>query len=47
MVSDQELLAESLRADDDPAKLVLALVEAANTAGGKDNISIVVLKVVA
>ena len=47
MVSDQELLAESQQADGDPANLVAALVEAANSAGGKDNISIVVLKVVA
>jgi protein phosphatase len=45
MVDDQVVLAELLKADGDPARATEALVRAANAAGGRDNISVVAIKV--
>lgn len=44
MVEDEDILAELQKAGDDPGQAVEALVNAANEAGGKDNISIAVIK---
>ena len=44
MVEDEDILAELQKAGDDPAQAVEALVDAANAAGGKDNISIAAVK---
>ena len=45
MVDESRILSELRRAHDDPARVVDALVLAANNAGGKDNISVVAVKV--
>jgi protein phosphatase len=45
MVEDNQILAELQNAGDDPAHAVETLVTAANEAGGKDNISVVAIKV--
>ena len=45
MVNDEQILAELQESNDDPARAVEALVEAANEAGGKDNISVIVIKI--
>jgi PPM family protein phosphatase len=45
MVGDELMLAELQRAGSTPADVVEALVEAANAAGGHDNISIVLVKI--
>lgn len=44
MVDDPQILAELLKAGDNPQAAVEALVNAANAAGGRDNISVVALK---
>ncbi len=46
MVADEQTLAELQKADDDPSQAVEALVAAANDAGGKDNISVVAIKII-
>jgi protein phosphatase len=45
MVGDAQLLAALQEADATPASAVQTLVDAANAAGGKDNISIIVIKI--
>jgi len=45
MVEDSQILAELQRAGDNPACAVESLVKAANEAGGKDNISVVAIKI--
>jgi len=44
MVDETQILRELQKIEDDPTKAVKALVAAANTAGGKDNISIIIIK---
>ncbi len=44
MVSDEQIAAELKRAGNNPDQAAEALVDAANAAGGKDNISVVVIK---
>jgi protein phosphatase len=44
MVDDNRILAELLRAGDRVDRAVEALIDAANAAGGKDNISVVIVK---
>jgi serine/threonine protein phosphatase PrpC len=44
MVDDPQLLAELHNANDNPQQAVDALINAANAAGGKDNISAVAIK---
>ena len=46
MIADDRV-AELLGADDDVAAIVRSLVEAANAAGGEDNITVVVVAVMA
>lgn len=46
MLEDQQTLNKLKEADSNPDQVVDALVEAANQAGGKDNISVVVVKIV-
>jgi serine/threonine protein phosphatase PrpC len=45
MVGNKQTLAILQRANFDPVPGVEALVEAANAAGGKDNISLIVIKI--
>jgi protein phosphatase len=45
MVDDDQILAELQKAKGDPAPLVESLIRAAIEAGGKDNISVIALKV--
>ena len=45
MVEDEQTLAELQKAENDPIHAVEALVAAANAAGGKDNISVSVIKI--
>ena len=45
MVDESIILSELRQANDDPARVVDALVLAANNAGGKDNISVVAARV--
>ena len=46
MVNDDQILAEIQKAKNKPTQLVKALIQAANHAGGKDNISVVAIKLV-
>jgi protein phosphatase len=46
MVPDDHILAEIEQRDSSPSRVVEALVQAANAAGGKDNISLIVVQVV-
>ena len=46
MVGGERIAAELKRAENDPEQAVEALVDAANAAGGKDNIAVVVIKLV-
>jgi serine/threonine protein phosphatase PrpC len=45
MVGDEKLLGTLQEANTTPASAVEKLVEAANAAGGKDNISVIVIKI--
>ncbi|MBN1991463.1 MAG: serine/threonine-protein phosphatase [Anaerolineae bacterium] len=45
MVEDNQILTELQKADDHPAQAVDALVGAANEGGGKDNVSVVAIKI--
>ncbi len=45
MIEDEAILAEIQAAHDDPTRAVEKLIDAANEAGGKDNISIVAIRV--
>jgi protein phosphatase len=45
MVGDEKLLGTLQEANTTPANAVEKLVEAANAAGGKDNISVIVIKI--
>ena len=45
MVEDEQILAELQHDDSTPAKVVETLVEAANAAGGNDNISLIVIRI--
>jgi protein phosphatase len=47
MIGNEQILAELQNANDDPVAAVEALVTAANDAGGKDNISVVAIKILA
>ena len=44
MVNKEEILAQLQATQRTPADVVEALVEAANTAGGKDNISVILIR---
>lgn len=44
MVDDKYILSELLKAQNDPQQAVDTLVSAANTAGGRDNISVIAIK---
>lgn len=46
MVGDELMVAELQRVDSTPASIVETLMEAANAAGGNDNISLIVVKIV-
>jgi protein phosphatase len=45
MVEDEQILAELQNESNDPAQVVEALIAAANEAGGKDNISVIAIKI--
>jgi serine/threonine protein phosphatase PrpC len=45
MVDDEAILGHLLEADGDPARVTEALISAANAAGGRDNISVVAIRV--
>jgi protein phosphatase len=45
MVDERTILLELKQAHDDPAQVVETLVQAANNAGGKDNISVIAAKI--
>jgi serine/threonine protein phosphatase PrpC len=45
MVGDEQLLAALQPPETTPAQAVETLVEAANAAGGKDNISLIVIRI--
>jgi protein phosphatase len=45
MVDDETILQELQKADNDPARATEALIRAANAAGGKDNTSAIVIRV--
>jgi protein phosphatase len=45
MVGDEPMRAVLQQVDSTPARVVEALVEVANTAGGNDNISIIVVRI--
>jgi protein phosphatase len=45
MVGDEQLLAAMQTSEATPAQVVETLVEAANAAGGKDNISLIVIRI--
>ena len=46
MVQDEDTLEKLHQAQDSPMQAVEALVEAANEAGGKDNISVIAVKMI-
>lgn len=45
MVEDEQTLAELKKAENNPGRAVEALVAAANAAGGKDNITVIAIKI--
>ena len=45
MIDDPQLLAEFEKATGHPSSLVDSLIEAANAAGGKDNITVIIIEV--
>lgn len=47
MIDDEQILTHFKQNGHDPTQLIESLIEAANTAGGKDNVSVIIIKLLA